>query len=551
MKSPRAELLLINVRPWSDGAPLPDADAVAVAAGRVLAVGRSGDLSPLADSGTRRMDGGGATLTPGLVDAHIHLVAWARSRGALELFDCRSRAEAVARVAEYLGAHPGTGTVVGRGWDANRWSEAPERAALDAVTGARPVLLHSKDFHSLWVNSAALARAEVTRRTLDPPGGRLERDGSGEPSGIAREHAVRLFAALAPVEGLEADLARVRDAVRALHAEGITGVHDFEGADEHRVLRALTRDDGPCVRVLMHLPHSGLDHALALGLASGTGDDRFRIGALKLFADGTLGSQTAALLEAYEGSDDRGLELIPPPELGRLVARASAGGLAVAIHAIGDRAVRSSLDAFASAGPAARATALPPRIEHVQLLDPADLPRFAALGVLASMQPSHCTSDIDIAHRHWGARVERAYPWRSLLRSGARLVFGSDAPVEAPGTACGLHSAVTRQRSDGTPEGGFVPDERIDLDAALAAYTEGPARASGTWPRLGRIAPGACADLALWSTDLHRVAPAELSRVRVMATVMDGEVVFERAEAPGAPTSRGRQELAPARGGAS
>jgi hypothetical protein len=519
---------MLDVRPWSDGVPLPDADAVAVGAGRVLAVGRAAALAPLVTAETRRLDGGGGTVTPALVDGHIHLVAWARSRAALELFDCRARAEALDRVAGYLSAHPGTGTVVGRGWDANVWSEPPERAALDAVTGARPVVLHSKDFHSLWVNSAALARAGVTRVTRDPPGGRLERDGTGEPNGIAREHAVRLFAALTPPEGLEADLARVRDAVRALHAEGITAIHDFEGAEEHRVLRTMTRGDGPRVRVLMHIAHAGLDHALGLGLASGTGDDLFRVGALKLFADGTLGSQTAALLDPYEGSADHGLELIEPAELIALVGRATAGGLAVAIHAIGDRAVRSSLDAIDAAGSIALPAALPPRIEHVQLLDPTDLPRFAALGVVASMQPSHCTSDIDNANRHWGRRVDRSYPWHSLLDSGARLVFGSDAPVEPPATAHGLRSAVTRQRADGTPPAGFVPGERLDLDSTLTAYTEGPARASGAWPRMGRIVPGALADLAVWNADLHRVAPSELSGVRVIATVMDGEVVFER-----------------------
>jgi len=543
---PRADLLIVNARPWSDGAPLPGADAVAVGGGRVLAVGRAAELSPLAAADAQRLDAGGGTLTPALVDGHIHLVAWSRSRGALELFDCGSRGEAVARVAAYLAAHPGPGTVVGRGWDANLWSEPPERAALDAVTGSRPVLLHSKDFHTLWVNSAALARIGVTRLTSDPPGGRFEHDGAGEPNGVVREHAVGCFAALVPPEGLEEDLARVRGAVRALHAEGITAVHDFEGVDEHRVLRALTRGDGPRVRILMHIPHIAVDHALGLGLASGTGDDLFRVGALKLFADGTLGSQTAALLEAYEGGADRGLELIAPAELTALVVRATAAGLAVAIHAIGDRAVRSSLDAIAAAGPAARATALPPRIEHVQLLDRADLPRFAALGVVASMQPSHCTSDIDNAHRHWGRRVDRSYPWRSLLGSGARLVFGSDAPVEAPASAHGLHSAVTRQRPDRTPTGGFVPAERLDLDDALTAYTEGPARAGGAWPRLGRIAPGAIADLVLWNADLHRVAPSDLSAVQVAATVMDGEVVFERSGRTPTDPSDGRPATEPA-----
>jgi len=527
----RAELVIVEARLWTEGGPLAEADALAVAGGRIVAVGRSAAITALAGPETVTLDARGATVTPAFTDAHIHLVAWARSRGALELFDCGSRSAALARVAGHLAAHPGATTVVGRGWDANLWSEAPDRASLDRVTGDRPVMLHSKDFHSLWVNSAALALAGVTHATPDPPGGRFERDAAREPNGVVREHAVRPFATLAPAEGHEADLARVRDAVRALHAEGVTAVHDFEGGEEHRVLGALTRGEGPRVRVLMHLAHAGLDHALALGLASGTGDDLFRVGALKLFADGTLGSQTAAMIEPYEGGADRGLELIPPAELKGLVARAALGGLATAIHAIGDRAVRSALDAFAAAGDGLRAPALAPRIEHVQLLDPADLPRFAALGVAASMQPLHCTSDIDNARRHWGGRVGRSYPWRDLLASGAWLAFGSDAPVERPVTAAALHSAVTRQRLDGTPPGGFTPAQRLTLDQAIAAYTEGPARLAGAWPRLGRIAPGTTADLAVWSADLHRLPHASLAEAKVMATVMEGAIVFRRDEA--------------------
>jgi predicted amidohydrolase YtcJ len=529
---PHAQRLFVNVRPWSDGRPLAECDALAIGDGRVLALGSRAALTSLAGPETVTIDGRGATLTPAFSDAHIHLVAWARSRGALELFDCGSRAAALERVAVHLAAHPAAGdaaAVMGRGWDANPWREAPDRTALDRVTGDRPVILHSKDFHSLWVNSAALARAGVTRATADPPGGRLERDAAGEPNGIVREHAVRLFAALTPPEGFERDLERVRAAVRALHAEGITAVHDFEGAEEHRLLRTLARGGGPWLRVLMHMHHSGLDHALALGLASGTGDERFAIGALKLFADGTLGSQTAAMLEPYETGSDRGLELIPPAELAALVTRAARGGIATAIHAIGDRAVRSALDAFAAAaGTGVAGPAIPPRIEHVQLLDPADLPRFAQLGVAASLQPLHCTADIDIARRHWGARSERAYPWQSLLARGTRLAFGSDAPVEPPTTAAALHSAITRQRRDGTPAGGFVPGERLTLDQALTAYTEGPARLAGTWPRLGRLAPGAIADLALWNADLHRLPPAALYDARVELTLLEGEIVFRR-----------------------
>ncbi len=523
--------LILNARPWSDGAPVAGADALAVAEGSIVAVGRRAELEPLAGPRTRRWDAAGATVTPGLTDAHLHLVQWARALDELSLLGAVSRAEALERVARHLAARPAAGVVVGRGWDSNDWSEAPDRAALDQVAGDRVVLLHSRDFHSLWVSSAALARVGITRATPDPEGGRIERDAAGEPTGVLREHAVRPFAALESGAGDGRDLERVRRAVRRLHALGITAVHDFEGPDAQRVLRALTRGGGPRVRVLMHLAHAGLDAALGLGLASGTGDDWFRIGALKLFADGTLGSRTAALLEPYDGTLLSGLDLLTPPQLRTLVARAFAGGISVAVHAIGDRACRSALDAFEAAGGAAAAQvlALAPRIEHAQLVDPADLPRFARLGVAASMQPTHCTSDLDLVMRYWGGRAASSYPWRALLDHGTALAFGSDAPVEPPDVARGLHAAVTRERPDGTPPGGFVPAQRIGLDAALTAYSATPARLAGSWPRLGRLAPGAVADLVVWSADLHAAAPAALRDAFPRLTMIEGEVVHEAA----------------------
>ena len=527
------DLLVLNARPWSDGAPVAGADAVAVAGDAIVAVGRGPELETLAGPRTRRFDAAGGTVTPGFTDAHIHLVQWARSLDELSLHGAASRAEALERLSRHLAAHAADSVVVGRGWDSNDWSDAPDRASLDRVVADRVVVLHSRDFHSLWVSSAALARAGVTRATPDPEGGRIERDSAGEPTGVLREHAVRPFAALEAGAGEGLDLERVRRAVHRLHALGITAVHDFEGPDAQRVLRALTRADGPRVRVLMHLAHAGLEAALSLGLASGLGDDWFRIGALKLFADGTLGSRTAALLEPYDGTRLRGLELLSPAELRALVARAFGGGLSVAVHAIGDRACRSALDAFeaALAATAAGTLALPPRIEHAQLVDPADLPRFGRLGVAASMQPTHCTSDLELVGRFWGGRAGSSYPWRGLLDHGALLAFGSDAPVEVPSAAEGLHAAVTRERADGTPPGGFTPGQCVTLDAALAAYTSAPARLAGSWPRLGRLAPGATADLVVWSADLHHLAPRSLREAFPRLTLLEGEIVHE---APGA-----------------
>ena len=537
------DLLVLNARPWSDGAPVPGADAIAVRSGVITAVGRGAELEGLAGPRTRRADAAGATVTPGLSDAHLHLVQWARSLDELSLHDSANRSEALARLARHLAAHPGDEVVVGRGWDSNGWDTPPDRVSLDRVTADRPVLLHSRDFHSLWVNSAALARAGVTRATPDPDGGRIERDAAGEPSGVLREHAVRPFAALEARVENASDLERVRRAVRRLHGHGVTAVHDFEGAGAQRVLRVLTRDRGPRVRVLMHIAHEGLDAALDLGLGSGVGDDWFRLGAVKLFADGTLGSRTAALLEPYDGTTLRGLDLLPPAELAAIVARALGGGLSVAVHAIGDRACRVSLDAFEAVSGAAARVALPPRIEHAQLVDPADMPRFGRLGVAASMQPVHCTSDLDLAGRFWKGRVSSSYPWRSLLEHGALLAFGSDAPVEEPSVAHGLHAAVTRERGDGTPAGGFVPGQRVKLDDALAAYTSGPAKLAGSWPRLGRLAPGATADLVVWSGDLHRLPPGALRQAFPRLTVLEGEVVHE------APASRGSDDLSLGAGG--
>ncbi len=524
---PGAGLLITNARVWTDGRVEERADAIAVAGGRVLAVGRAAELEPLLRADTGRLDAGGATVTPGLVDSHLHLLAWARSLEEVALGGAASRSEALERVAAFLAAEPGAGPVSGRGWDANAWSDPPERASLDAVSGGRPVILHSKDYHALWVNSAALREAGVARGTSDPAGGRIERDAAGEPTGIVREHAVRLFAGLEARTVRGSDLERLGRAAQRLHGHGVTMVHDFEGVEALRLLRTLTRGPGwPRLRVIAHLSHAGLEAALAMGLESGVGDDRFRYGAVKLFADGTLGSRTAALLEPYEGSAETGMDVVSPAELAQAVAQAAAGGFSVAIHAIGDRAVRSALDAVEASAETLARLALPPRIEHVQLLAPADRLRFARLGVWASLQPSHCVADIEIAGRGWGARVERSYPWRSLLEAGASVAFGSDAPVEVPVPALGLHAALTRQRVDGTPDGGFTPAECIGLDPALRAYTSGGAALAGRSAALGRIAPGCPADLVVWDADLHRLPPSMLHNVRPTCTLLAGEAVY-------------------------
>lgn len=522
-----ADTVIVNARPWSHGSLVANANALALGGGKILAVGSRASIEAMAGPATRWIDAHGATVTPGITDAHLHLVAWARAlrEVRLEGLDRRGVVAAVGAVAE---ASPTAGTLVGRGWAEVGWDAPPDHTALDAVAPRRPVLLHSKDYHAVWVNRAAMTAVGVHRATPDPAGGKIERQPSGEPTGVFREHAVRLFDGLVPAPSVADDLDAVQDAVTRLLEMGVTAVHDFEGEAEAEVLKAMARSEGPRVRVLMHLHRQALDRALSERIASRPGDDDFAWGALKLFADGTLGSRTAHVFEPYDGSEELGLPLIPADELKGIIGRAVRNGLSVAVHAIGDRAVHSTLDAFEDCEAALARLRLRPRIEHAQLVLDEDRARFARMGVVASMQPVHCTADRPLVERFWSTRVRRCYPWRTLLDDGVDLVFGSDAPVEWPSPIHGLHAAVSREAVDG-PGSPFVPMQRISLDEALTAYTAAPAKLADAWPRRGALTPGALADLVIWNADLHRTKLSELHRAAPAFTLLDGVVRFERA----------------------
>jgi predicted amidohydrolase YtcJ len=458
------------------------------------------------------------------VDAHIHFVPWARARRQPDLHGCASRDAVLARVRAALAAMPHDGApLVGRGWDDTGWSSPPEAAALDALAPDRPVLLHRHDFHALWVNTAALRAAGVSKDTPDPEGGRFERGPDGAANGLVREHAVRAFVALEEQAGPLVDDALLDEAAAALHAEGITAVHDFQRTqpdwERTRALAARRR-----LRVLQHVGPEQVADARRLGLRGGDGDAWFRTGSLKLFADGTLGSRTAALLEAYSDTPSRGMTLLTAAAMADLIDAATAAGFSVAIHAIGDAAVRNALDAIASRGEALARVPLPPRIEHIQLLHADDLPRFAALGVAASMQPQHAITDAPVAKRAWGARCALAYPWRALLATGARLAFGSDAPVEPPCARLGLAAAVARIGADGEP---FESGQRLTLEEALTGYTEAAHALAAGGLGSGRLAPGAPADFVVWDRDLFTADPARLADARPRVTALAGEIVYD------------------------
>ncbi|MGH3585130.1 MAG: amidohydrolase, partial [Pseudonocardia sp.] len=425
------------------------------------------------------------------------------------------------------------GAWVGGGrWNSNAWDRPvqPDRRALDAVCPDRPVALASVDGHTMWTNSHALRLAGIDRDTPDPVGGQIVRDEAGEPTGILREAAFYPVRAMVESAGSAGLRDQLRAAQEALLAVGITSVHDIDGEDCRAAYLDLHRAGRLALRVHKAIPVAHLDAAIGQGRTTGQGDDWFRTGPVKLFSDGALGSRTCHMTAPFVGDDDNsGMAVTPADDLLRLVRTANAAGIAVATHAIGDRANQLVLDAYAAAGP-------PPdgirnRIEHAQHLRLQDVARFARLGVIASMQPIHCTTDITLASTLLAGHDLASYAWRDLLRAGAQLAFGSDAPVEPPNPFLGLFAATTRTRADGTPPGGWTPDQRLSIDEALTAYTVGAATAAGEQGRKGTLAPGRLADLVVLDTDPFTEPPDAVRRTRVLTTVVGGEVRWERSAA--------------------
>lgn len=500
------------------GTDVPNADSVCWREGRLVAVGPFVEVRAKAmalGSAPEILEFPDGLITPGFIDGHTHFAEWALGRRRVNLAGCRTRAEAVAKAARGAATD---GWVLGQGYDPNRWEAPPTRAALDAVLPDTPAAFDSHDVHSLWVNSAALTRCGIDRNTPDPEGGRIARDGSGEPTGLLLEHAVRLVHRHLPRPAADLVLEAVRDAQRAAHQLGVTGIQNVEGADALTAFERLEAEDALRLRVLAHLPADGLEAALRVGLRSGWGSNWLVTGGVKLFLDGALGSQTAWMLEPYEGSRDRGIVLTGERETREALTAAAQGGVAATVHAIGDAAVRRALDIIERLP----GVAIPHRIEHFQLVHPADVARAARAGIVASMQPAHLLTDIPLVDRHWGGRGAGAYAFRTLLSAGTRLVFGSDVPVETIDPRDGVHAAVARVSRDGEPAGGWRAGERLSFDEVLTAYTTAAWAAMGRPGAGGRMAPGQAADLVVWS------APGALAfrSARALLTVVGGETVW-------------------------
>ncbi len=526
-------LILYNGRLVTQDVRIPQATALATREGRFLAVGDDGDIRAMARPGTQLIDLNNRLVLPGLTDAHFHLYDWSLGLRRLPLADAVSLSDLRQRLAQKASEAPRGHWIMGQGWNETRWPDPriPTRSDLDDVAPDHPAILWRNDMHLAVVNSNALRKAGITGDTPDPPEGVIDRDESGEPTGVLRELAINLVRDVIPPP-IDAEAAEaMRDGFTVLHRLGLTGIHDCRimgGADGLPAFRAYQRLQSSgelALRLWMHIPGKRLNEAIALGLRTGFGNDRLRVGHVKFFADGGQGARTAWMLSPYEDTGQCGMPLTPMAEIAEAVRRANQAGLALAVHSIGDRANRELLTVFEQH--AIRNTQyVPHRIEHVQIIRPEDVTRLARLGIVASVQPIHATDDIPMIKQSVGSRGRFAYAFRDMLDAGVTLALGSDGPVADPNPLWGIHAAVTRQRRDGTPPGGWYPQQRLTVAEAVWGFTMGPALASGRDAELGSITPGKLADLIVLDRDIFTIEPMEIAQTQVVMTVFDGRVVY-------------------------
>jgi predicted amidohydrolase YtcJ len=492
------------VRPLD--ASLPAARALAIAGG-LVAGGVGTHETALASPEV--VDLGGRCVIPGITDSHVHFPTWATARRVIRLEDATSAEDAAARMA------PGVAeTAPGRwfraqGFRETNWPALPTKEILDAVTGDVPAAVISKDFHAIWLNSAGIARTGGDLRRYDVHGGVVEVDGSGEPTGLLREESAWRF----KEEHLEYSdpeyLEAMREGLKVASSRGVTAIHDKDGwiPAIPRLWQELERDDALPVRVWQSVPADNVDRLGEIGIASGLGSERLRVGYLKVFMDGTLGSQTALM------TDGTGVEITSREELADILRRSARARWPVAVHAIGDQANANALDAFEETKELWQPLGLRHRVEHTQCLRPEDVGRFAELGLTASVQFSHAPSDIELAHRFWADRLEGVYSFRSLLDAGTRLVNGSDAPIEELDPWGGIVAGVLRHWRD---------DQRVSVEEALVASTVAPAWLTGDERRRGKLLPGYAADLVVLDRDPLAIPVDELPEVQVVATMVGG-----------------------------
>jgi predicted amidohydrolase YtcJ len=524
-------LSIVNARVWTGDAARPWADALAVAGNRIAFVGSSAEVRKRTPASARLVDAHGAMVVPGFTDAHVHFIDGGFALASVQLRDAKTKDEFISRIAAFAKTVPAGAWITNGDWDHENWGgELPTHSWIDSVTPNNPVWINRLDGHTHLANAAALKAAGVTRGVADVSGGTIVRDAGGEPTGIFKDNAQGIVERAMPAPPA-AMLDRALDA--AMHyvaAQGVTSVHNMGSWADLAVFERAHHADRLITRIYAAVPLSRWKQLADAVKVRGFGDDWLRIGALKGFVDGSIGSHTAAMLQPFTDSPrDSGFFVNTPEHLYEWTLNADRAGLHVIVHAIGDRAIRTQLDIFERVekenGPRDRRL----RIEHAQHIAPADMVRFGKLGVIASVQPYHAIDDGRWVEKVIGhERAKGTYAFRSLLDAKATLAFGSDWFVAPPVPLAGIYAAVTRRTLDDKQPGGWFPEQKVTLEEALRAYTAGGSFAGYAEKDRGMLKTGMLADIAVMDRDLTKVAPETIRDAKVVLTIVDGKVVFER-----------------------
>jgi len=525
-----ADLVLINGQIFVADRSVDFAEAAAVRGGRIVSLGPTETVRRQISPSTRVIDLTGKLALPGFIDAHCHFASGGRSLAGLTLREAKSVEAVQKMVAAKIKELPEGAPVFGSEFDHTLFpgAEWPTKEDLDKVSPRNPVILERVDGHSVWVNSLALSLSGIAAKTPDPFGGEISRNPrTGEPSGILKEAAARLLKIPPPASNAEED---IRRALKLAARLGLTGIHTSSTLEDLETYRKLASSGQLTLRVYAWLPIQDIDACLSRGIKTGQGDEMLRVGFLKAFIDGTVSSSTALLFEPFSDEPDkRGEAQYAEEDFYELVGQAHGNGYQVGIHAIGDKGIHWALNAIERAQKETGKNGLRHRIEHASLIHPDDAGRFASLGVIASMQPTHCTTDLVYAEKRFGTeRCRGAYIWKTLADSGAVLAFGTDWPVEPLDPMRGLYSAVTRQNIvSGDPPGAWFPEQRLSIREAVRYYTWGPAYASFEENVKGALRVGNLADFVVLSDNILDIEPSRILETKVLYTVVGGKVVFE------------------------
>lgn len=510
------------------GHPASDT-AIAIQNDSIVAIGSDQDVIHLSNAGTKKIDAQGRWVLPAFMDSHTHLSGYAARKLQVDLSDCESMEEALQRVKLKVDASPQNTWITGGGWDKNKWglTDFPDKKTLDGVSTNHFIALDSKDWHSLWVNSAALARCGIDSSTGETKGGHICRGEDGEPTGVLQEKARNLILEKIPRMPAEQLKPALLDVFQEFYQFGITSVHSMETGYDFSIYQQLKAEGTLGLRVYYYFPVNDLSSARDLQIHAGIGDSFLKICGVKLFADGALGSQSAAMLQNYDGLNHCGIEVLSCEELKTLVGRCISQRLNCAIHAIGDRANRNVLNTFADFDSESERLGLRHRIEHAQLLKEEDILLFNKKNIIASVQPIHLAHDIPMIQKYWGSRGRYAYAFGSLSNSGARVIFGSDTPIESFDPWSAIYTALQRKYLVDPSQDSFYPAEQIDIDQAIMSYTANSAFAVGEESNLGSIEIGKQANLIIINKDIFTEPQEVLLDTKVVLTTQAGQIVYQ------------------------